>query len=81
MEYESADLVGEIFAEFGVADEEAHVDGSVERVEDEIEIAVERKLAAIDAALQCFVGAFAAGPEEALAEGFDELGIGLTSGE
>jgi len=64
-----------------VPDQEAHVDGSIERIEDEIEIAVGGYFATVDAALESFIRLSTTGPQKAVTKGSDQLAIRLTSGE
>ena len=64
-----------------MADEEAHVDRAVERVENEVEVAVGGEFAAVDAALQSLVGLSALGPQKSVAKGLEQFRIGLASGE
>src|SRR5271169_4838255 len=77
----SADLVGVVFGEFEVSNQEAHVNRAIKGVEQQVEIGVRRKFTAINAPLQRLVGLPALGPQEFFAKGLDEFGIGLTSGE
>ena len=77
----AADFVGDILLQFDVANQEAHVEGAIEQVEKKVEVGIGGKFAAIDTALESLVGVAPSGPEEALAKGFHQFGIGLTAGE
>ena len=78
-QHDSAELVGELFAKFSVANQKAHVNRAVEGIEEQIEVAIPRKFATVDATLQGLVGLPAPGPEEPFAKGLDQFGIGLAS--
>src|ERR1700682_6292168 len=62
LEHQPANFVGEAFFELVVPNQEAHVDRPIERVEDEVQIAVGGEFPAVDSALQSFICLFASRP-------------------
>src|SRR5271170_55143 len=69
LEYQRANFISEAFLELDVADQEAHQNGPIERVEDEVKIAAGRQLTAVNAALQSLIGLSAPGPQKSVAIG------------
>lgn len=57
--------------------EESHVDGSVERIKEQVHVHVMAQLAAQNPAAERGVGLAAARPEEAFAEGGNEISVAL----
>ncbi len=59
--------------------EEAHVDGSVERIQEQVQVLVRPEFTALNPAAERSVGLPPARPQEAFAEGGDEIVVALTS--
>ncbi len=61
--------------------EEAHVDGSVERIEEQVQVDIAAQFAAQNPATQCSVCLLPARPEEAFAESGDEVAVALAAAQ
>ena len=70
-QYEGAKVLDEFGRQAIVPDEKPHVDGTVERVEEEVEICVFAQLPACNPFTEGAVGFAAPRPQEPLSEGFD----------
>jgi len=64
-----------------VLNQEPHVDGPVQRIEDEVKVNPSAQFTANNSASQCCIRFATAGEQEALAESADQPGIALTSGQ
>ena len=64
-----------------MANEKTHVDGAVERIENEIGVEVLAQFTATDAAAQSGISLFTAWPQEAIPESCNQVFVALTGGE
>lgn len=62
-----------------MANEKAHVNGAIERIEQKVEINIAGKLATFHSALQSPIGLFTAGPHKPLAKCLQEFRVKLST--
>src|SRR5579863_1281376 len=80
-QHERAQMVNEFRSQAIVLDQEAHVDGAVERIEDEVQIRILAEFAAADGAAEGGVSFAAARPQKAIAKRGDQIFVTLAGGE
>ena len=76
-ENEGTQSIHEIRSQAIVLDQKSHVDRAVEGIEDQIQIDISAELATAHTAFQSSVGLVTARPQEAVAEGGDEILVAL----